>query len=448
MILTSLIFMNLGCGLERESKDPRKPIKLTYWRLWDGSDSFDKIIEDYNKQHPNITIEYRKLRYDNYREELLNAMAEDRGPDIFSVQNSWVKEYKSKITPMPDEVTMSKVEMEGVVNKEAVLKTQTKKLMSLKELENKFIDVVYDDVVLKNNKGLEKIYGLPLSVDTLAMYYNKDLLNNAGIAEPPKYWDRDFQQTVKKITKQNNQGEIVQSGVAMGTAENIERSTDILSILMMQSGATMMTEEGSVRFHSSPRDMKGYNPGLEALEFYTDFANPGKEVYSWNDTLDNSLEMFTEGKLGLMFGYSYHLPTIKSRAPKLNFNVVKLPQIKGREVNMANYWVEVVSQKSEHKDAAWDFLEFAASKENVKSYLENTEKPTALRSLVNTQTDDQKIGVFAEQLLTSKSWYEGYDYSAAEKALKDMITETNSKEEEVEKIINRAVDKVQQTVNK
>ena len=444
-LLFCFTFSLSGCKIGAPEGDPREKITLNYWRLWDDSSSFSEIIKKYEEQHPNISINYRKLRYDNYRETLINAMAEDRGPDIFAVHNSWLKEYKNKISPAPKEVEMSKVKMEGTVNKEKVLVKETEKLITVSELENKFLDVVYDDVVLKNDQGIDKIYGLPLSVDTLAMYYNKDLLNNAGIAEPPQYWDRNFQQAVKKMTKQDNEGNIIQSGVALGGAYNIERASDILSVLMLQSGATMMTEQGSVMFHSEPRNMEGYNPGLEALEFYTDFANPGKEVYCWNSSLNNSLGLFSEGKLGIMFGYAYHLPLIKSQAPKLNFNIVKLPQIKGREINFANYWVETVSHKSEHKDAAWDFVQFATEEEQVKSYLQNVNKPTALRSLVNTQTEDQEIGAFAKQLLTSQSWYEGYDALAAEEALRQMIKETNNREGKIEDIIMRAVNKIQQT---
>ncbi len=447
LIFVLLISLS-GCGLSSPSQDPRKPITINYWRVWDDSGSFREIIDKYEELHPNITINYRKLRYEDYEDELVNAMAEDRGPDIFTIHNTWMKAYQPKMAYMPEEVKMSKAVMEGVINKKKVLTTETKKTLTIKELENKFLDVIYKDVILPDEKGIDKIYGLPLSVDTLAMYYNKDLINNANIAEVPKYWDRDFQETVKKMTKQSNEGEIIQSGVALGGARNIEASTDILSILMMQSGATMMNDEGSVMFHSSSRVTKGYNPGPEALEFYTDFANPGKEVYCWNDRLDDSLDMFAEGKLGIMFGYAYHLPIIKSQAPKLNFNTVKLPQIKGSEVNFANYWVETVSHKSKNQDAAWDFLQFATAEEQVKSYLDYVKKPTALRSLVNEQIDDTEIGVFAEQLLTSKSWYSGYNAHATTEAFKQMVEETNNHEEEIETVMRRAVERIQQTVNK
>ena len=57
-----------------------------------------------------------------------------------------------------------------------------------------------------------------------------------------------FQQNVKKLTKQNNKGQIIQSGVSLGGAYNIERSPDILSVLMMQNGTVMMENE-TVKFN-------------------------------------------------------------------------------------------------------------------------------------------------------------------------------------------------------
>ena len=116
---------------------------------------------------------------------------------------------------------------------------RTTKSITIKEISDEYVDVVKGDVVVKIGQGnnvREYIYALPYSVDTLAMYYNKDLFNNAGIVNPPEYWNAEFQEDVKKLTKQNNKGEIVQSGVAIGGAYNIERSTDILSILMMSCG--------------------------------------------------------------------------------------------------------------------------------------------------------------------------------------------------------------------
>lgn len=461
IITLSLLFIFLltsgfGCKLvDQKTQAAMQPITLNYWRVYDGSDAFDEIFKAYKALHPFITINYRKLRYDEYESELLNALAEDRAPDIFSIHNTWIKKYKSKITPMPPTTTLAYPITQGTIKKEVVPQLRTNKSLSLKEIKDNFVDVVYKDVVNlaldeTTKKYEEKVYGLPLSVDTLAMYYNKDLFNNAGLTQPPAYWNNEFQQAVKKTTKQDTKGELIQSGAALGGSSNIERYSDILSVLMMQNGSVMADDSGQVLFDRIPSTFKDqkYNPGLEALRFYTDFANPAKEVYSWNKNLDDSLVLFTQGKLAIMFGYSYHLPTILAQAPKLNFSIAKLPQIEGNTpVNFANYWVETVSSKSKYLNEAWDFIQFATKAEQAKTYLAKAKRPTALRALVNEQIDDNDIGVFASQVLTAKSWYNGADSAAAEKIFAEMIDTSVLGQDKIEAIISLAASKVGQTMN-
>ncbi len=454
LIAVGLLSSGFGCkSVDTEAQQKMEPITIDYWRPFDGADAFQKIIKKYNKIHPNITINYRKIRYDEYEEKLINAMAEDRGPDIFSIQNTWVKKYQNKITPLPKKLKLAYPVKKGTIKKRTVPTLKTKNTITLKGLKEKFVDAVYHDVVIKvknNDQEENKIYGLPLYMDTLAMFYNRDLLNNAGIATPPKYWNREFQEAIKKLSKQDRKGRLIQSGVALGGSENIQRSSDILSLLMMQNGAIMM-EDQNVSFHIVPSylEKQNYNPGLEALRFYTDFSNPAKEVYCWNNTLDNSLKLFAQGKLAIMFGYSYYVPMIKAQSPKLNFSVTNMPQIEksSQKINYANYWVEVVSQKSKHVQEAWDFIHFATTNpEMAKTYLEKTKKPTALRSLVNEQISDIDIGTFAEQVLTAKSWYKGTRPLAAEKAIKNMIDSANKKDKKLKEIIQTGADRVQQTI--
>lgn len=457
LVFTFLLTSGFGCStVNKETQEAMKPITLEYWRVWDGPDAFETIISEYKKLHPFVTINYKKLRYDEYEQELLNALAEDRAPDIFSIHNTWIRKYQSKIFPMPESITMAYPVTKGSIKKEVVPELRTTKSITLKQLKDNFVDVVYDDVVVdtlnaKTGQTEKKVYGLPLSVDTLAMFYNKDLLNNAGISQAPAYWNSEFQQDVKKLTKQDTKGQFIQSGVALGGSTNINRYSDILSALMMQNGSVMMSDSGSVTFNVIPENFKDqkYNPGLEALRFYTDFSNPAKEVYSWNKDLENSLNLFIQGKLAIMFGYAYHLPQIKAQAPKLNFAIAKLPQIEGnpQSVNFANYWVETVSNKSKRQNEAWDFIQFATKAEQAKTYLDVVKKPTALRSLISGQLDDMDIGIFAEQVLTAKSWYKGIDANAAEKIIADMIDSINSGQDQIENAINLAVRKIQQTIS-
>jgi multiple sugar transport system substrate-binding protein len=447
ILMVFLLTFLSACGCGRKSMEESVgPITLNYWRVFDGRDDFAEIIARYNQRHPYITINYRKLRYDEYEEALLHALAEDRGPDIFSIHNTWTRKYESKIEPMPEETVMVFPVTRGTIKEEIVPERRTIRSLNLRDLRQRFADVVYSDVVIN-----DKIYGLPLSVDTLAMYYNQDLFDQAGIVSVPSYWNREFQETVKNLTRQDLRGNIIQSGVALGTSENIERHSDILSVLMMQNGADMMNEAGQVLFHTIPSwvDDKNYNPGMMALRFYTDFANPVKEVYSWNNNMDSSVSMFASGKLAMMFAYSYHLPVIESLSPKLNFFVSPLPQIEGSgvPVNFANYWLEVVSNKSDHKNEAWNFVQFMTSPEQASLYLNKTKKPAALRSLIPDQRDDLDIGVFADQVLTSRSWYKGKNPLLMERFFGEMIEQVlKDTEEEIINIMNLYANRIQQTV--
>lgn len=449
LLLVFIITSGAGCSSSKVSSTELKPITLNYWRVWDGPDDFDPLIQAYKAVQPNVTINYRKLSYDEYEAALLDAWAEDRGPDIFSIQNTWIRKYQTKIAPLPDSLTITRPVEKGTIKKEVVGEVRNIRSITPTEVKNTFVDAVAPDVII-STQGKEKIYGLPLFIDTLVMYYNKDLLNNAGIPQLSSYWSKEFQQQVKQLTKQDTRGELIQSGVALGGAKNIERSADILSALMMQNGAVMMSGD-SVTFNQIPpafRD-RGYNPGMEAIRFYTDFANPAKEVYSWNNKLENSLQYFINGKLAIFFGYAYHLPIIRSQAPRLNFAIAKFPQIEGSatEANTANYWVETVSAKSKYQNEAWDFIQFITTKpDQTKKYLAKVQKPTALRSLLTEQLTDESLKVFASQVLNARSWYRGKDVNSAEAALNEMIDNVVANPEELEGVVNLSVNRIQQTI--
>lgn len=452
-ILSVFVLTGQGClggGGGGTATLPR--VELEYWRVFDGEDTFDEVIDSYRALHPNIQVNYRRLRFEEYEEELIRAFAEGRGPDIFSVHNTWTREYQDLMMPMPPTVTIVQQEQRGTVRREVVTVAVEKQTMSMSAFQNNFVEAVLTDSVLPyqpdpRQDAQDRIYGLPLSVDTLALYFNRDLLDSAGIATPPATWSQ-FQEQVTNLTTINEAGEIVQSGAALGTPDNVERSPDILSLLMMQTGTPMTDERGRVAFNTIPSDApEGVYPALNATQFYTDFANPTREVYTWNDSQPNSLEAFTNGEAAFFIGYSYHAPLIQTSAPRLNFGVTQIPQIaNSREVNFGSYWIEGVSAQTEEADWAWDFLLHAADEENVIAHLSAAEKPTALRTLIDDQLDHQTIGPFADQLLTAETWYRGRDIDAAEQAMRELIGDILSGTfEDPEDAVDLAAQKVAQT---
>lgn len=429
LLLISIPLTGLRCtkGVSREVAEASKPVTLKWWRVFDDEQSVRPIIEAYKALHPNVNIEYRKIRYDEYENTLLDALAEDRGPDIISLHNTGLGKYQNKIAFLPPTLTIPFQEVRGSLKKEVVTTLKTSPTISISALKQRFVDAVVNDVLITTrddkNQPKEQIIGLPLALDTLVLYSNRDLLNMAGVPEPPKTW-QEFQQAVIKLTKLDQQGNIIQAGAALGTSRNTERAADILALLMMQNGAEMMDAGGRATFHRAPAlsGSRSEPPGEQALLFYTDFANPQKEVYTWSAEQPLSLEAFISGRATMLFGYAYHLPIIRARAPRMNLVISKTPQIEGMpEVNLANYWVETVSRKSKYQNWAWNFIQFAAGAEQAAKYLEKTSKPAALRALLPGQWEKEDAGIFAAQALTSKSWYRGTNPRGAEEALLDAI---------------------------
>lgn len=460
LLLISSLFLATGCtkGGSSSAISAYKSVTLEYWSVWNDESDIKPLINAYRSLHPNVSIKYNKYRFDEYENKLLEAMAEDRGPDVFSIHNTWVKKYQSRLTPSPASVSLPVKYMTGTVKKEEVVEFRATKLLNANDVEKTFLDVVAGDVVLYQNIGdektpnfVKKVYGLPLSVDTLVLYYNRDLLNNAGIITPPETWT-EFSEQVKKITKiDKDTGEIILSGAAIGAADNVLRSFDILSLLMMQNLAPMVDSRGRAAFDKTPNQYPDIKipPALGALDFYVQFASPLYEGYSWNSEMPNSLDAFIKGQTAFFFGYSYNREEIASKAPKMNFKIAPVPQVgDDQKVNYANYWVETVSNKTEQEAYAWDFIKFITDEKNVEAYLDQTNKPTALRStkLINKQLADPEMEAFADQLLTAKSWYKGYNATAAEEAFKEMINGVLDGTFISELAIKNAVSKVNRSI--
>lgn len=424
LILASLVLVGQGC-FGGGGEDVAQPVTLRYWRVFDGEDDFARIIEAYEARNPQVRIDYRRLRFEDYEEELIRAFAEDRGPDIFTFHNTELAEYKSLLYPMPSQVTVTQQERKNNFTQATVTVPVTKSTLSMRALRDQFVDQVIDDVVSSGrSSSSEVVYGLPLALDTMVLYYNIDLLNAAGIPTPPRTWD-DFQEQVQAVTQFDSEGAISRPGASIGTSANVERATDILTTIMRQVGVTIENSNDQLSFRNRvATDGTPYDAAIEALNFYTDFANPGRLSYTWNEEQPNSLEAFTSGKTAFFFGYAYHAPIIRTNAPRLRFDITNFPQPAGDNVAKAysaNYWVEGVAASSDHKNWAWDFLLFATSDSQAADYVERAQKPTAHKRLIQDQLSDDFLGIFAQQVLLARSWYEGEDVNAAETALRDLI---------------------------
>lgn len=453
-----LALLGAGCtkGLSSEEQKVAKRLDLNVWGVIDDDDVYGPVFADYHRLHPNVQLNYRRLRLEEYEDALLNALAEDRGPDLFLVHNDWIGKYLSKLVPMPLTTRAAYTFTKGTLKPEQVTEVRTEPTMTLKTFKEQFADVVTKDAIRtvdvsanpEQHNFQERMVAMPIGVDTMALYYNKDLMNAAGIATPPEHWGQ-FQEQIKKLTRVNAQGDLVQSGAAIGTGANVERSSDLIGALMMQNGAQMADASGVPTMSLIPSEIAGREvpPAYQALEFYTDFANAAKETYTWNAAQPNSLEAFIAGRTAFFFGYAYHQPQIRARAPKLNLGITKLPQIEGNPIkNVGNYWMWVVPKKSKSTEYAWNFLNFLAKPEESKKILDIAKRPAARRALLGAQLEDEDVGVFASQVLTANTWYRGKDAKTMERAMAEMIDNVATGALPIPNAIQLAQEQIAQTI--
>ena len=370
------------------------PVTLEFWGLYDDLSVWQEIFNDFKKENPNIYFNYVQMNPETYERNLLEALASGKRPDIIMFHSSWLPKHGNKVSPLPQEV------------------------MSLRAFQDTFTDIATTDFIAKN-----QIYALPVWTDALAMIYNKDLFNTAAVATPPKDWD-EFVKVAAKLRKLDKFGNLTKSGAAIGAADNINNSANILSLLMLQSGAKMISDDGkAATFDSSIlADGSIYSPGESALRFYTDFSSPKSNAYSWNDKFPNSFDAFASGQTAIIFDYALNVNQLKQKSPNLRFGVAKVPQLKGasKTINYGDFWGYSVPLASQNSQAAWKFLVFLTTRDVNKYFSEKVLRPAARRDVLSEEISSPDLGVFAEAVLSATNWYR-VDPAETEKIFKEMI---------------------------
>jgi multiple sugar transport system substrate-binding protein len=312
------------------------PVTLTYWGLWEEPRVMQAVFDDFTKQYPYIKINYTREDIKEYRQRLTTRIPLGNGPDLFRFHNSWYPMIASDLAPFP----------KGAIDTNA--------------LQQSYFPVVQSDTV-KNGA----VYGVPLGIDTLALFVNDDILSAAGQTVPTS-WD-EFIKVAKAITVKDQTGKIQTSGAALGTYDNITHASDIVALIMMQNGADFSNLSGTKE------------QAAEALSFYTSFAKDTNNV--WDSSQDDSINEFAAGKLGMYIGYSWDIFTIQAMNPSLKFSTHVVPNLPGKSLDVASYWIEGVSSKSLHQKEAFMLLSYLQQKETLEKLYTETAKTRAFGEL-------------------------------------------------------------------
>jgi len=369
--------------------DPSQQLsgRLTFIGVFESPDVMNKLINAYRVINPKVEIEYVAADPVRYERDLLDALAGPNPPDVFMIHNAWLPKHFNKIFPFPSEQ------------------------FSLNTLRQ-----TYPTVVEQSFAPDGIVFALPLYIDTLATYYNQDIFDNKGVAVPPKTW-KEFEALIPKLRELDKQGRILKAAAAIGGSNrSVNRGTDVLSLIMLQSGVKMVDGGFTAATFNQP-------PGPDAFRYYLKFANPLDPLYTWSESGAQSLDSFAAGETAIMFNYSHQAAFLKEKNPFLNFRVIPMlqPENRTQDVNYPSFWGVAVAANSRNRALAQNFIAFlAANPDSAITYLNETGRPPALRSLIGQTSNNANIGVFSRQALTARSWPQ-VDSAAVDAIFSNMI---------------------------
>jgi multiple sugar transport system substrate-binding protein len=311
-------------------------ITLDVVHAWPGHNSFhEQVAEAFTKTHPDIQIKFRASppSYDEGHQALLRGIMTNQLPDI----------YYSGFHLLPEVVAALKkrdraVDLGPFMNAEGA----------------DWLKSNYEPSVLGLGQVKGVQYGLAFNASTPVIFYNGDLVKQAG--GNPEKLPSDWNSLIELAAKIGKMGDGIN-----GMAYDIHAWPDdwLWRALVMEQGEPIMNADGkTVAF--------GGTAGLKALELARRFVTDG--TMSLRD-FDQSRQQFAAGKIGIIFsspnGARAFSDLVGSRFdlrsavyPITNRNVGKLPT--GGNAAM------ILTKDKKRQQAAWEFIKFATGPDGQK----------------------------------------------------------------------------------
>jgi len=366
-LITFILFRVLGksTSSKTQSISPSKLVTLTYFGLWEPSSVMKPVIDAFEKQYPNIKVNYQLQSPQDYQDRVKTAMESQPSPDIIRLHTTWLPLFAADLLPAPPNT------------------------LSTTELTTNFYPIVGKLLISGN-----RVYGAPMAAETLGLFVNTAILQQKQL-QPPKTWEDLL--TIAKAVREIEPitGKIRRAGVALGNTINVEYWPDIVSMMLLQAGVSLT-------------NIKGTEASI-TLRYYTDFVTKHQV---WDDTLPPSTIAFANEKVAMILAPSWVARDIKAINPSLSWQVVPVPQLPDIDpVNWTSIWFEGVSKNSLHPQEAWKFVSFLASA-NAQQILFDAAtqdrgfpQPPANKAMAEIASKNLILAPFVESLNTAKTFY-------------------------------------------
>ncbi len=373
-------------------------------------------------QDSTLELRYVEKSTDTIEAEFTDALAEGSGPDLIILSHDQFWKNRNKLTLIPYQN------------------------VSERNFKDTFVEA--GEIFLTT----EGIYALPLSIDPLILYYNRDLLSAAAVATPLAYWDEIYN-AAASLTKRDAAGNITQSVIALGETRNIGNAKDILSLLFLQAGTSVTgfvgdSVAGELRSLLSNNFDQTVRPADAALDFFTQFSNPTKSFYSWNRSRPEAQAAFTTGDSAYYLGFASELRELRGKSPTLNFSVASAPQsrVSGKTLTFAKVKGVALSRGSRNPSAALEVALKLISRDSATALAQVLVLPPARRDLLSARPVDAVLPTFYTAALQSRTWLDP-DTQMTKNIFYEMVDDTTSGRARTTEAVNSADRKLNSLIN-
>lgn len=378
-VVAVFVFAGLG-GQSTTSNDPANiEGTVTLWGTF-SQQAMAPFLQDFGLRNQKIRVVYVSKNPETFGEDLVEALAAGTPPDLVLLPDNLLNRFEDKLTHIPF----------------TSLPART------------FADTFISGASIFSAK--DGTLAIPWAADPLVLYYNRDLMQSATIATPPKNWQQ-FSDDVSALTVRKVDLTLTQSGAALGTFANIAHAKDILAMLFLQNGNDFISDGNPPVPHFGSSVSATDTVGVQAVAFYTSFANPVKNVYSWNAGQPLDRTAFIQSSLAYYFGTASELPGIRAKNPNLNFDVALPPQSNALTATSGRVYGIAIPKIAPNQLLSYTAATLLTS---LDSELALTSKaattlalmPVRREVLSKAPADDPYLGLFYKAALVQKSWFD------------------------------------------
>lgn len=395
--------------------------KVTIWGVLPEAE-FEQLLQDFSEADE----QYRKVSYQfvepaTFNDTLVNALADNAGPDMVLLSSEQLIETRKKIKPVSFES------------------------FPLRDLASLYVDGA---AIFALSDGL---YAYPLALDPMVLYWNKDMLATENLLEAPKTWESLVNQYTPILTKRASDRTIERSAVALGEYNNVQNAFGIISTLLLQAGSYGVTnpEDGKydIRLNESPD--QSIQPLSVTADFYTRFSRADNTLYSWNRSFSSDRDRFVSGDLALYFGYGSEGRALERQNPNLKFDVAEVPQGATATVRRtyAQFYGLAALKTSDNLPGVSLVLKGLSQPAVIERFAQDYGLVPALRSSVAAGSNDTYGRVTYKSAAVAYGWLNP-SRPSTDNALGTMTREITENRSDVTRAVSDALERLEIEYNK